>query len=153
MERHERYIRRCIELSYQAREKGNAPFASLLVLDGEVILEAENEMVTDGQPLAHSELLVLREACRRLPREARERSVLYSSAEPCVMCCGAILHSGVRHLVYGVSEEELQQHALPYPYIPSREVFSRLGVEIRLEGPVLAQEALKAHEGFWKEAA
>jgi tRNA(Arg) A34 adenosine deaminase TadA len=149
MEHHERYISRCIELSYQAREQGNAPFAALLVLDGQIVLEATNRMAIDKHPLSHSELNLLLEAGRRFSREELGRAVLYANAEPCLMCCGAMLHTGIRHMVYASTQVALQKFAPGYPYIPSQEVFSRLGVEIKLEGNLLGEEALKAHEGFW----
>lgn len=149
MEQHKPFIRRCIELSFQARKKGNLPFGSLLVLDGKIVLEAENTSVTEGNPLAHAEINLLGEAAQRLPREAIQRATLYSSVEPCIMCCGAMLHSGVRRLVFGCTEKSLQKIIPAYPYVESKKVFELLGIDVQLEQVDMEAEVLKAHEGFW----
>lgn len=149
MARHEDFIRRCIQLSYQAREKRNAPFAALLVIDDQIVLEAENTATTDQNPLGHSELNLLTAAVRRFPREALQRSILYGSSEPCVMCSGAIFNSAIRHVVYAASAEALRKYFPDDPYLACRDIFATSGVKIQVEGPILEEEALKAHEGFW----
>jgi tRNA(Arg) A34 adenosine deaminase TadA len=150
MEQHEGFIRRCIELSYQAREKRNGPFGALLALNGRIVLEAENTVVTGKNPLGHSELNLLTEAVRRFSREELQKATLYASAEPCVMCSGALFNSGIRHVVYAISGEALRPYFPEDPYISCRDILATAsGVRIQIEGPMFEKEALKAHEGFW----
>lgn len=149
MERHAPYLRRCIELSLRAREKGNMPFGSLLAVDGRIVLEGENTNSSEGHPFGHSEMNVLREACQRLSPGELQRAALYTAVEPCLMCCGAMLHSGVRHLVFGCTTKALLERTQPYPFIESQRVFELLGVSVTLEWLDMEAEVLKAHEGFW----
>jgi tRNA(Arg) A34 adenosine deaminase TadA len=149
MARHEDFIRRCIELSYQAREKRNAPFASLLVIDEKIVLEAENTVSTEQNPLGHSELNLIIAAVKRFPREALQRSILYASAEPCVMCSGAIFNSPIRQVAFGASAASLSKYFPDDPNLSCRDIFATSRVKIQVDGPILEAEALKAHEGFW----
>lgn len=148
-EGHESYIQRCIDLSYRAREKGNAPFGTLLLLDGKIVLEAENTVVAGNFPLGHSELNLLTTAVKRFSREELQRAILYSSAEPCVMCSGALFNSNIRQVVFACTAESLRKYFPDDPFIPCRDIFATSGVRIAVEGPILEDAALKAHDGFW----
>ena len=90
MKTHDRFVRQTIELARQARAAGKHPFGSLLVLDDEVVLTAENTVTTDRDPTAHAETNLVAQAIQRLSPDQIRRSVLYTSCEPCAMCTGKI---------------------------------------------------------------
>ena len=71
------------------------------------------------------------------------------------MCVGAIFWANVRRVVFGLSEGELYQvSASPGSgdvfYYPCAELFKRGKKEIEVVGPLLEEEALQVHEGFWR---
>jgi tRNA(Arg) A34 adenosine deaminase TadA len=68
------YIRRAIQLARQARERGNHPFGAQLVADRQVILEAENTVVTEADPTKHAEMNLIQSAWRQLPPDVIRRS-------------------------------------------------------------------------------
>ena len=104
----EGHLLRAIELARRSREKGNHPFGSLLVdTSGEVVLEAENTVVTGHDVTGHAELNLVRAASMEFEVEALGRSTLYTSTEPCAMCSGAIYWSGIGRVVYALSSEQL----------------------------------------------
>ena len=107
MKTHDRFVRQTIELARQARAAGNHPFGSLLVLDDEVVLTAENTVTTGRDPTAHAETNLVAQAIQRLSPDQIRRSVLYTSCEPCAMCTGKIYWSGIRAVVFALSSEEL----------------------------------------------
>src|SRR5690349_10737757 len=82
----ELFLRQAIELARQAREAGNHPFGALLVVDGTVVLQAQNTVATDRDPTAHAETNLVAQAIRRLGPDQIRRSILYTSCEPCAMC-------------------------------------------------------------------
>jgi tRNA(Arg) A34 adenosine deaminase TadA len=84
----EGFVRQAIELARQARLAGNHPFGSLLVLDGNVVLTAQNTVSTDRDPTAHAETNLVADAIRHLDQAQIRRAVLYTSCEPCAMCAG-----------------------------------------------------------------
>ncbi len=85
MSGHPSYIRRAIDLARLAREHGNHPFGALLVADDLIVLEAENTVVSQGNPTQHAEMNLVQCAWRTLPAELIRRSTLYTSTNlaPC----------------------------------------------------------------------
>ena len=84
---------------------GNHPFGALLVDEGgNVLLEAENGYMPSHDGTAHAERLLATLACTTIPAEVLRKATLYSSAEPCAMCAGAISFARIRRLYYGAAD-------------------------------------------------
>ena len=151
----EGHLARAIELARRSREKGNQPFGSLLVnASGEVVLEAENTVVTDHDVSAHAELNLVRAASMQFDVQVIRESTLYASTEPCAMCSGAIFWCGIGRVVYALSSEQLmgivKDDSGSFTLALScREVFARGGRDIEVSGPHLTEQATMVHEGFW----
>ena len=88
----------------QAAEEGEVPIGAVLVQAGEVIARAHNRRENDNDATAHAEMLVIRDACRKLGRWRLSGTTLYVTIEPCPMCAGALVMSRVDRLVYGSSD-------------------------------------------------
>lgn len=151
----ERHLLAAIELARRARENGNHPFGALLINgDGNIVLEAENTVVTGKDPTAHAELNVIRAAGERFEPDFLEHCTLYASTEPCAMCAAALYWGGVRRVVFALSSETLRSITgsdpeSPHLAISCREVFARANHEVDVSGPQLEEEAQAVHEGFW----
>ena len=105
---HQKFIRQAIEIASSARKNGNHPFGALLVDGpGRVMITAENTVLTKHDPTRHAELNLVQVACDAFPSEALSKATLYTSTEPCVMCCGAIHWAGIPSVVYGCSARTL----------------------------------------------
>jgi tRNA(Arg) A34 adenosine deaminase TadA len=150
-----RHLRRALELARQARERGNHPFGALLVdASGEVVLEAENTVRTDKDVTAHAETNLMRAASEHFEPDFLERCTLYTSTEPCAMCAGAIYWGNVRHVVFGLSQEQIHSISSANPenmqlQLSSREVFARGDHPVDVSGPHLPKESIAVHDGFW----
>ncbi len=149
MTEHEPFIRQCIALSEQAVCHGDEPFGAVLLVDGAVRLMAQNRVVTESDPCRHAELLLVSTACRTLDAATVAAATLYTSTEPCVMCCGAIYWSRISRVVFGCSAVELGVVAGGSLVMPSREVFDRGTRRVEVTGPVLETEALAVHRAYW----
>lgn len=151
----ERHLLAAIELARRSRENGNHPFGALLVdADGNVVLEAENTVVTERDVTGHAETNLIRMASTRFEPEFLERCTLYTSTEPCAMCAGAIYWSNVRRVVFALSQEEIRRITAGNAEnmqleITSREVFARGNHRVHVSGPHLRAQARAVHEGFW----
>jgi len=146
------FIRRAYEIARNAVAHGNHPFGALLVRDGRVMAEFENEVITSKDLTHHAETGLVAFASRTLPPGTMESCTLYTSTEPCLMCCGAIYWAGIQRIVYGTSEVQMDvliNAASKDRRIPSREVFDRLNPSMTIIGPVLEAEGLAIHASFW----
>ena len=83
---------------------GEVPIGAVLVRDGEVIARAYNRTLSDKDPTAHAEMLVLRAAAAQLGNERLADSDLYVTLEPCTMCAAAISLGRIRRLYYGAAD-------------------------------------------------
>lgn len=148
------FMRRAFSVAKRARENGNHPFGAILVdSDGQVLLEAENTVVTGQDSTGHAETNLMRQASRKYDPAFLAECTLYTSTEPCPMCAGAIFWANVRRVVYGLSEEGLYEltgeDSEEVLYLPCRKVFERGRKAIEVRGPLLEEEAREVHTGFW----
>ena len=156
-EQDERLLRQAIAISRRSRKNGNHPFGALLADEGgEVLLEAENSVVTTGDVTGRTEINLIRTASTTLPLEMVSVATMYASAEPCSMCAGAIYWGGVDRLVYAMAESDLLTLTGSHPENPTLDLGCRVVLgsgqrEIEVIGPVLAAEAMAIHEGFWSQ--
>jgi tRNA(Arg) A34 adenosine deaminase TadA len=156
-ERDEYFLRRSFEVARRAMTHGNHPFGAILVDQiGHVLIEAENGYMPSRDGTAHAERLLATQACTTLSPEVLAKATLYSSAEPCAMCAGAIYWAGIGRLVYGLSEHRLRGVTGNHPEnhtldLPCREVFKSGQRPTEVEGPMLEDEAEALHEGVWKK--
>ena len=91
----------------QAYKEGEVPIGAVLVdKDGILICGNHNRIEQLQDATAHAEILVLREAFRKLKRRRLTNCTLYVTVEPCAMCAGALVLSRVEKLVYGVTDSK-----------------------------------------------
>jgi tRNA(Arg) A34 adenosine deaminase TadA len=144
-----------IDVAQRARDGGNHPFGAVLArAGGEVLLEAENTVVTDRDVTGHAELNLVRLASGRFSEHELRGCTLYSSTEPCAMCAGGIYWSGIGRVVYALPEARLAELTgadaeNPTMHLPARAVLAAGQRTIAVEGPVDVPEAEAVHVGFW----
>lgn len=84
-----------------AMREGEVPVGAVLVRGGEVVARARNVKETAGDPTAHAEISVLREAARKGNGWRLNDATLYVTKEPCIMCAGAMVNARLGRLVFG----------------------------------------------------
>ena len=149
-----RWLRAAIDLSRQSRDAGHHPFAALVV-DGDGHVLAQGMNASAGDCTAHAEMNAVRAAWAARPAHGLGKATLYSSAEPCAMCAGGIYWSGIGRVVYALSETSLLGLTGNHPEnptlsLPCREVFAAGQRPVSVCGPLLEDEAMAAHAGFWR---
>ncbi|QIO32633.1 nucleoside deaminase [Bradyrhizobium sp. 1(2017)] len=156
-ERDEHFLRLSFAVARRSLALGNHPFGCIVVdADDRVLIEAENGYMPDHDGTAHAERLAATQACRSLGRELLAKATLYSSAEPCAMCAGAIYWAGIGRVVYGLSEHRLRGVTGNHPEnptldLPCREVFASGQRLTEVVGPLLEDEAEALHAGVWSK--
>lgn len=150
------FLRESIAVAERARETGMHPFGSIVVsAAGEIVASCgNNSLPPEGDPTQHAELRAVAAAFRALGPEGMAGTTLFTSAEPCAMCAGAAYWCGIDRVVYALSEHRLLGLTGDHPEnptfsLPCREVFARGQRPIEVVGPLLEDEAARAHIGFW----
>jgi tRNA(adenine34) deaminase len=100
----EYYMGLALAEARKAYELGEVPIGAVLVLDGAVVAAGHNRRETWQDATAHAEIIIIREACRKLERWRLTGATIYVTIEPCPMCAGALVMSRVDRLVYGSAD-------------------------------------------------
>jgi len=102
--RDEYFMRLALREAERALEHDDVQIGAVMVREGEVLAAARNERELRGDPTAHAEVLVLREASARLGTWRLLDTVLYVTLEPCAMCAGAIVLGRVPRVVFAADD-------------------------------------------------
>lgn len=94
------YMMMAIAAAKVAEQEGERPFGCVIVGPGGGVIGEGRGTGNDRDPTCHSEIAAIKLAClvRGVPLEG---CTLYSTHEPCTMCCGAIMHAKVSRVVFG----------------------------------------------------
>lgn len=101
---HDEFMREAIEMARSALHLGEVPIGAVLVHSGQVVSRGFNQPIRRLDPSAHAEIIALRGGARALGNYRLGGCTLYVTAEPCVMCAGALVNARVARVVYGVPE-------------------------------------------------
>ncbi|MBS2537105.1 nucleoside deaminase [Catenulispora sp. NF23] len=134
-------LRRAIAIAAHAVTLGDAPYGSLLAsADGTILIEDHNTVRRDDDITAHPELKLARWAARELSPEAAATTTMYTSCQPCGMCGGAIVRSGLGRVVYALGTDQLigLNPGSEWPVVPQ-------------DGPALFEEARVPIEAYYQK--
>jgi tRNA(Arg) A34 adenosine deaminase TadA len=156
---HESFLRLAFAIARKAGEAGEHPFGCLLAgPEGNVVMEQGNAFRSEGGDMtAHAERMIATRASKAYSPEFLASCTLYTSAEPCAMCSGALYWAGVGRIVFGQSERNLKEATGDHPEnptldLPCRTVFAAGQRNVEIIGPLLEEEAAALQEGFWIKA-
>jgi tRNA(Arg) A34 adenosine deaminase TadA len=101
-------MRLALEQAEAARDGGDWAIGCVVVFDGQVVARGRNRVFSDRNRLKHAEIDAIEQLQadffdRNPSNSTNDRLVLYTTFEPCPMCFGALLVSGIRHIVAGVN--------------------------------------------------
>ena len=126
-------MRRALELAQRARDEGEVPVGSVVVLANEIVGEGWNRPIAAADPTAHAEIQAMRAASAQLNNYRLTGATLYVTLEPCDMCVGAMFHARIARAVYGATD-------------PKKLVLKN---KVAIEGGVLAAECGALLTGFF----
>jgi tRNA(adenine34) deaminase len=105
---HERFMAIAIEEAKAGAAMGEQPFGAVVVRRDEIVVRARSLKVSTSDTTAHSETLAVKYATQKLRQRTLPDCVFYCTCEPCPMCCGAILNSGIKTLVMGARNRHIK---------------------------------------------
>ena len=131
----------------KARALGEVPVGAVLVSDNQVIATGHNQPINNNDPSEHAEVVTLRVAGQNLSNYLLPNTTLYVTLEPCMMCCGAIMHARISRVVYGAADAKTGcVHSVLNLFDNPQ-----LNHHTMVEGGVLAEECAQVLKDFFKE--
>lgn len=98
----DKFMQMAIDEAYSGiNNNEGGPFGSIIVKDGKVIGRGHNRVIKNQDPTCHGEMEAIRDASKNLKSFDLKGSILYTTAEPCPMCLGAILWANIDTVYYG----------------------------------------------------
>jgi tRNA(adenine34) deaminase len=141
------WMQKAFEAAEKAALLDEVPIGACLIdKDGELLAIAGNRTITDNDPTAHAEILVLREAAKKIGNYRLTETVLYTTIEPCAMCAGSLVNARVKRLVFGAHDEKFGAVESVFRLCDS----SSLNHKIEISSGVLADECRKLMREFFK---
>jgi tRNA(adenine34) deaminase len=141
------FMKMALMQAHQARDAGEVPVGAVLVANQQVIASGHNQPIGNHDPSAHAEIVTLKAAGAALNNYRLPETTLYVTLEPCMMCCGAIIHARVSRLVYGASDAKTGcVHSVMKLFDNAQ-----LNHHTMVEGGVLADECAQVLKDFFKE--
>lgn len=102
----EEWMRLCLDEAAKAKASDEVPIGACMIDEkGDLLAAAFNRTITDCDPTAHAEIVVLRMAAELIGNYRLTGTTVYSTIEPCAMCAGALVNARVSRLVYGADDE------------------------------------------------
>ena len=114
----------------------DVPVGAIVVHNGIVIAARHNERELHDDPVAHAEILALRDAATHLGQWRLDECAMYVTLEPCPMCAGAVVMSRIPRLVFGAWNDEYGAAGSRWDLVRDR----RLNNRTEVIGGVLADE-------------
>jgi tRNA(adenine34) deaminase len=131
-----------MRLALTEAAEGDFPFGAVIVKESKVLARGRNIGVRSNDPTAHAEMVAIRRFVADHPAAELHDATIYASGEPCPMCMGAILWSGIGRVVFAASIEELSTR-IEQILVTSRTLAEAAPfTTISVTGGVLAAESL-----------
>lgn len=141
------FMREAIAEAVKAARVGEVPIGAVIVFNDQIIARAHNLRETNGDPTAHAEILVLREAARLKKHWRLLGTTLYTTLEPCPMCAGAMVMARTKRLVYGAADPKAGAAGSLMNIVQD----PRLNHRLEVSGGVLEEECRELLKDFFRE--
>ncbi|MBG47335.1 MAG: tRNA-specific adenosine deaminase [Pseudozobellia sp.] len=107
IESHEYFMKRAISMAEKGmNSNAGGPFGAVIVKKGQIVAEGHNQVTSTNDPTAHAEMVVIRDACKKLNSFQLDECILYTSCEPCPMCLGAIYWARPKEVYFACTKED-----------------------------------------------
>ena len=99
-----------IEEAKKARKSGDYPIGAVIVSGGTVLVSTGNKSKKKKDATQHAEIAAIQSASKLYGRKQLEKSIMYTTNEPCVMCMGAIIYARMKGLIFGARIQDMKKH-------------------------------------------
>jgi cytosine deaminase len=138
------FMKEAIEEARLGLAEGGIPIGAVLVHKGAIIGRGHNRRVQKGSAILHGEMDAIENAGRQNAGIYRE-SAMHTTLSPCIMCSGAMLLYGIRHVIVGENKT----------FLGAEDLLIKNGVKVEvLQDPAciqLMESFIREKPGLWNE--
>ncbi|MBM4202553.1 MAG: tRNA adenosine(34) deaminase TadA [Gammaproteobacteria bacterium] len=146
MTQDQHWMNHALRLAREGAALGEVPVGAVVVdAEGRLLGEGFNQPIGAHDPTAHAEIVALRQAAQRTGNYRLQGASLYVTLEPCLMCCGALVHARIQRLVYGATESKAGAVESAFGVLRN----SRLNHRVEVKGGVLAEASSEVLRDFF----
>ncbi|KAJ8396160.1 hypothetical protein AAFF_G00020270 [Aldrovandia affinis] len=151
----ESWMQKAFDMAKEALANGEVPVGCLMVYNNEVLGRGRNEVNETKNATRHAEMVALDQVlgwcCQenRDPKEVFERTVLYVTVEPCIMCAGALRLLNIPLVVYGCRNERFGGCGSVLNI--SADELPHTGVPFKCISGFRSEEAVELLKSFYKQ--
>jgi tRNA(Arg) A34 adenosine deaminase TadA len=145
MESEAKYMREAIKVAKQNIVKGEFPFGCCIVTDDNIVVSACNTSFSKNDPTAHAEINAIRDLCNTFGKVTLEKTIIFTTTEPCLMCMGAINWAKIPRLVYGVSIYKSFEFGFTEIKLNSKEIAAYMPYRLEIVAGFLEEECLELY--------
>ncbi len=120
----------------------------MLVRNNQIVHETHDGCIESCDPTMHAERRLISEYCQESGEIDLEGYMLYSSAEPCIMCCGAIHWAKISRVVYSVPQKTLNKKSGGREKPSCDELLNIGNRKIEVLGEVLLEAGLEVFKDY-----
>jgi len=142
------WMNAAIRAAENARDAGEIPIGACLIdKNGQFLASGGNRTISDTDPTAHAEILILRAAAMKIGNYRLTGAVVYTTIEPCAMCAGALVNARIKRLVFGAHDERFGAVETLFRLCDS----SSLNHRIKITSGILKDECKKLMQDFFSQ--
>lgn len=143
-----RFMEEAIKEAYKGIKAGHGgPFGAVIVKDGKIIARGHNHVVSNNDPTCHGEIDAIRKACKKLKTFDLSGCDLYTTAEPCIQCLGAILWANINKVYYGCTVKDTDSIGF------RDDMFDKniKDLRVNIQEPFMREECLELFDDYSKK--
>lgn len=100
------YMKLALKEAKKSLKSDDVPIGAVIVKNGNIIAKAHNMKEKMSIATKHAEVIAIEKACKKIKSWYLNNCTLYVTVEPCLMCCGAIIQSRIKRIVYATKNEK-----------------------------------------------
>ena len=97
------YMNLALKEAKKSFKNNDVPVGAIIVKNGKIISKGHNQKEKKKNAIKHAEIIAIEKACKKLHNWHLNDCVMYVTLEPCLMCCGAIIQSRIKKVIYATS--------------------------------------------------
>jgi tRNA(adenine34) deaminase len=142
---HDYFMGLAIEEAHAGEAAGEQPFGAVVARGGELIVKCGSLKVSTSDTTAHSEMRAVGLATQKLRRRDLSDCTFYATCEPCPMCLGAVMNSGIKTVVLGARLRDLAKLGFDFKDYTSERFAEMTGWDLNLVEGVRSAECISLY--------